>query len=207
MCLVEQFQLSVNSVSKRKQFVDISNHLNCFVFHNREDVPVCQHREDILIVTTKSDTVTVPAIRCRAGRGHPPTIEYHWTFYPEQTEQDGRDGDSLGPNEMTYAGRSVGEKDSLLSQTAVQTGDGGTSYTFTTTTPTLRSYLSAVSAAVSAPPNAVRPNFLRGRLECRAVNTMGKQIRPCVYRITGKTGRYNGYYLAFEQSDERNLVS
>lgn len=157
-----------------------------YVSYNREDVPVCQHREDIYIITKKSDAVTGPVIRCRAGHGHPPTIEYHWKFYPEQSEPETRHRGPLESNEMTLTGRSIRELDSLLTESAVQGSDGGISYTFTTSTPVLKSYLSVVSAAASASSSAVRPNFLHGRLECRAVNTMGIQNKPCVYRITGK---------------------
>lgn len=152
---------------------------------------MCQHREDIYIITKKSDVVNGPEIRCRAGHGHPPTIEYHWKFYPEQAELETRNRGTIYSNEMTLTGRSIRELDSLLTESAVQGSDGGISYAFTTSTPVLKSYLSVVSAAAaSAFSNAVRPNFLHGRLECRAVNTMGIQNKPCVYRITGEISRH-----------------
>lgn len=155
------------------------------------DVPVCQHREAVSIVAKISDgLVGGPAIRCRAGRGHPPTIEYHWTFVPEppadpDTHRVGR----FDSDQSVYDGRPGSEPDALQTATAVQNGGGGggTSYTFTTSTPVLKSYVSAVMAAASASYNGARLDFLHGRLECRAVNEMGVQIRPCVYRITGKT--------------------
>lgn len=149
---------------------------------DREDVPVCQHREDVLIVMKKSDAVAEPVIRCRAGRGHPPTSEYYWTFYPEQPEN--RNRGQLDPNDMnSFSERST--RKSSLSETAVQGGDGGVLYSFTTNTPVLKSYVTAVKAAASTSSNRVPANFLFGRLECRAINAMGMQNRPCVYRITG----------------------
>lgn len=165
----------------------------------REDVPVCQHREDVLIVTKKSDPVTGPVIRCRAGHGHPPAIQYNWKFYPEQAEPETRKSGSSPADEsnemtMTYAGRSVRQLDSLLTETAVQGGggDGGAvSYAFTTNTPVLKSYVSNVAAAASPSSSASGlPKFLHGRLECRAVNAMGTQTKPCVYRITGEIRRF-----------------
>lgn len=139
-------------------------------------------------MTKKSDTGAGPVIRCRTGRGHPTATEFRWTFYPEQQEPDIRDGNTVDSNEMSLAGRPVRGLEGLLGEAAVQGGGGGddgTSYTFTTTTPVLKSYLETVKAAFSASPNTVHPNLQYGRLECRAVNTMGPQLRPCVYRITG----------------------
>lgn len=146
------------------------------------DVPVCQHREDMVIIKKKTDTVTGPTIRCRAGRGHPPTIEYQWRFYPEPSAGP----ETLDADAMAFAGRTVRQLDTLLTDAAVAPGgDAGVSYKFTTSTPVLKSYVSAVAAAASASSNAVLSDFLHGRLECRAVNPMGVQLKPCVYRITG----------------------
>ncbi|XP_029341821.1 uncharacterized protein LOC100167149 isoform X2 [Acyrthosiphon pisum] len=178
-----------------------SNTVRLYVKH----VPVCQHREDIYIITKKTDAVTGPVIRCRAGHGHPPTIEYHWKFYPEQSEPETRHRGPLESNEMTLTGRSIRELDSLLTESAVQGSDGGISYAFTTSTPVLKSYLSVVSAAASAFSSAVRPNFLHGRLECRAVNTMGIQNKPCVYRITDKTMINQGSKDLQEITDCRSI--
>lgn len=155
-------------------------------------MPVCQHRKAVSIITKMSEgPVGGPSIRCRAGRGHPPTIEYQWTFVPEPpADPDTRRVGRLEPDESVYGGRPAREMDALLTGTAVQGssgGGGGTSYTFTTSTPVLKSYVSAVTAAASASYNGARPDFLHGRLECRAVNEMGVQNRPCVYRISGKT--------------------
>ncbi|XP_022178469.1 uncharacterized protein LOC111039313 [Myzus persicae] len=179
-----------------------SNTVRLYVKH----VPVCQHREDIYIITKKSDAATGPVIRCRAGHGHPPTIEYHWKFYPEQAELEHHNRGPIESNEMTLTGRSIRELDSLLTESAVQGSDGGISYTFTTSTPVLKTYLSAVSAAASAASSsAVRPNFLHGRLECRAVNTMGIQNKPCVYRITDKTMINQGIKDLQEITDCRSI--
>ncbi|XP_025191738.1 uncharacterized protein LOC112591991 [Melanaphis sacchari] len=180
----------------------ISNTVRLYVKH----VPVCQHREDIYIITKKSDAATGPVIRCRASHGHPPTSEYHWKFYPEQAEPETHNRNSLESNEMTLTGRSIRELDSLLTETAVQGSDGGISYTFTTSTPVLKSYLSVVSAAASASSSAVRPNFLHGRLECRAVNTMGIQNKPCVYHITDKTMINHGSRDLQEITDCRSIL-
>lgn len=170
-----------------------------YVLPGDADVPVCRHREDATIAVRKSDAGAGPAIRCRAGRGHPPTVEYRWTFYPDLT--DFRDGEPDGTMTLAAGRWARDAVDSLRADTAVIQGglDGGgggggvgggstTSYTFTTSTPVLKSYLTAVKAAAAAATlNAatVHPNFLRGRLECRAVNAVGTQRRPCVYHITG----------------------
>lgn len=159
------------------------------------DVPVCRHREDATIAVRKSEAGAGPAIRCRAGRGHPPSVEYRWTFYPDPQQTEYRDGEPDGTMTLA-AGRWVRDVvNSLRAETAViqggldsgSGGSGSTSYTFTTSTPVLKSYLTAVKAAAAAVSNeaAVHPNFLSGRLECRAVNAMGTQRRPCVYHITG----------------------
>jgi len=148
----------------------------------------------VVVAKKSADTVAGPAIRCRAGRAHPPTVEYHWTFYPERTDGSAtRNGDALfeqpDDDRSSSADRPVrGEGlDGSFAQNGGGGGDGGTSYTFTTTTATLKSYFSAAVSAAATSAGAVRPaeEFLHGRLECRAVNAMGKQIRPCVYRITG----------------------
>lgn len=159
-----------------------------FIFNRYEDVPVCQHFEDMLIVTKKSDTVAAgPMIRCRVGRGHPPTTEYRWTFYPEQghTAAVHSSSSALVSDKIKFANRPIRELESLLTETAIQGSDSGPSFTFTTSTPVLKSFSSAIAAAASASSNVVNGNFPRGRLECRAVNAMGVQNRPCVYRITG----------------------
>lgn len=150
------------------------------ISNDHEDVPVCQHREDVLFVMKKSDTVAEPVIKCRAGRGHPPNSKYYWKFYPEQSEN--RNRGQLESNDMTSFSEGSIRK-SLLSETAVQGNDGGILYSFTTNTPELKSYITAVKAAASS--NNVHTNFFLGRLECRAINEMGMQNRPCVYRITG----------------------
>ncbi|XP_025414233.1 uncharacterized protein LOC112686242 [Sipha flava] len=169
----------------------MSNSVRLFVKH----VPVCRHREDVVIVMKKSDPVTGPVIRCRAGHGHPPANQYNWRFYPEQAEPERRhSGPSPDGSDgmMAYAGRSTRGLGSLLAETAVPDGGGGTSYAFTTNTPVLKSYASNVAAAAaassasSASGVATSPKFLHGRLECRAVNSMGVQTKPCVYRITDK---------------------
>ncbi|VVC37605.1 Immunoglobulin subtype,Immunoglobulin-like domain,Immunoglobulin-like fold,Immunoglobulin subtype 2 [Cinara cedri] len=164
----------------------MSNTVRLYVKH----VPVCQHREDVNIIMKMYDGPGgVPEIKCRAGRGHPPTFEYQWTFFPEPpADRDARHDGRLESDETAYGGRPARELDALLSGTAVQGGrDGvGTSYKFTTSTPLLKSYVSAVMAAASASFNGARPDFLRGRLECRAVNEMGVQNKPCVYRITDR---------------------
>jgi hypothetical protein len=165
---------------------------SCFM--GDADVPVCRHREDATIAVKKSEAGAGPAIRCRAGRGHPPSVEYRWTFYPDQQQTDYRDGEPGGTMTLAAGRWARDVVNSLRAETAVIQGglDGGsggggtTSYTFTTSTPVLKSYITAVKAAAAA-SNAVtvHPNFLRGRLECRAVNAMGTQPQPCVYHITG----------------------
>lgn len=158
-------------------------------------MPVCKHRGDAVLISTRKNALAAPpVVRCRAGRGHPPAYEYRWKFYPETTAAAGSSFDDGGSYGMPL-GTAAGEPDpsSLAAGTAVAGPDVGASYTFTTSTPVLRSFVTAVKAAAAAAASspsgaaAARPNsLLRGRLECRAVNSMGAQKTPCVYRVSGE---------------------
>lgn len=156
------------------------------------DPPLCQHREEIVIVTKRSDAEQWPAIRCRARRGHPPATEYRWTFYPERPETEPDDGRM--DDFRRHVRRGVVPSSLASADTAVLRGGGGEAsapYTFTTSTPVLKSYPPAMVMATSGPSSYTGAHgyFLRGRLECRAVNAVGVQNVPCVYRITGKVER------------------